>query len=42
MRRSGATVRQGRNMDSDFSALFYVLVAVILLVKFYAGSCGCD
>lgn len=27
-------------MGSDYSALFYVLVAVILIVKFYVGSCG--
>ncbi len=27
-------------MESDYSALFYVLVAVILLVKFYVGSCS--
>jgi hypothetical protein len=29
-------------MGSDYSALFYVVVAVILLVKFYVGSCGCS
>jgi len=29
-------------MGSDYSALFYVLVGIILIVKFYVGSCGCS
>ncbi len=28
-------------MQADYSALFYVLVAIILVVKFYVGSCNC-
>jgi hypothetical protein len=28
-------------MEADYSALFYVLVGIILIVKFYVGSCGC-
>jgi hypothetical protein len=27
-------------MERDFSALFYVLVAILLVAKFYVGSCG--
>ncbi len=27
-------------MEYDLSALVYVLVAIILLVKFYVGSCS--
>jgi hypothetical protein len=27
-------------MDYDLSTLVYVAVAIILLIKFYAGSCG--
>jgi len=27
-------------MDYDLSALVYILIAVILLAKFYVGSCG--
>ena len=27
-------------MDYDLSALVYILIAVILLTKFYVGSCG--
>jgi hypothetical protein len=27
-------------MDGDLSALFYVLVAIILLMKFFVGRCG--
>jgi len=27
-------------MEYDLSALFYVLVAIILLAKFFVGSCG--
>jgi hypothetical protein len=27
-------------MERDFSVLFYVLVAIILVAKFYVGSCG--
>jgi len=27
-------------MENDLSALVYVLIAVILLVKFFVGSCG--
>ncbi len=27
-------------MDSDLSALVYVAFAIILLIKFYVGSCG--
>jgi hypothetical protein len=27
-------------MEGDLSALFYVLVAVILLAKFFLGRCG--
>ena len=28
-------------MRQDYSAIFYVLVAIILVAKFYVGSCGC-
>ena len=27
-------------MEVDLSALVYVAIAIILLVKFYVGSCG--
>jgi hypothetical protein len=27
-------------MGSDYSVLFYVLVAIILVAKFYVGGCG--
>jgi len=27
-------------MELDLSALVYVTIAVILLIKFYAGGCG--
>lgn len=27
-------------MDLDLSALVYVAFAIILLIKFYGGSCG--
>ncbi len=33
--------REGDAMGSDYSALFYVLVAIILVAKFYVGNCGC-
>jgi hypothetical protein len=33
---------KGEAMGSDYSALFYVLVAIIFIVKFYVGSCGCS
>lgn len=29
-------------MGSDYSVLFYVLVAVILVAKFFGGGCGCS
>ncbi len=29
-------------MDLDLSALFYVLVGIIFIAKFYVGSCGCS
>jgi hypothetical protein len=29
-------------MGQDYSALFYVLVAIILAAKFLVGSCGCS
>jgi hypothetical protein len=32
---------EGGIMGQDYSALFYVLLAVILVAKFYVGSCGC-
>jgi hypothetical protein len=34
--------QEGGTMNLDLSALFYVLVAVILVAKFYVGSCGCS
>lgn len=40
-RRTGAGIGKGDIMGSDYSALFYVLVGIILIVKFYVGSCGC-
>jgi hypothetical protein len=27
-------------MDTNLSALVYVAIAIILLIKLYAGSCG--
>jgi len=27
-------------MESDLSALVYVLIAVILVLKFFTGNCG--
>jgi hypothetical protein len=27
-------------MERDYSALFYALVAIILVAKFYVGRCG--
>ena len=27
-------------MEYDLSALVYVAIAIILLIKFYVGSCG--
>jgi hypothetical protein len=27
-------------MDQNLSALVYVAIAIILLIKFYAGNCG--
>lgn len=38
---SGACPAEGGTVGSDYSALFYVLVGIILIVKFYVGSCGC-
>ena len=29
-------------MGSDYSVLFYVLVTVILVARFFGGSCGCS
>ncbi len=40
--RGASASRKGGTMGSDYSALFYVLVAIIVVVKFYVGSCGCS